>query len=288
MPPTRRNLQRRVGPSRGTLLRPTRISPPQFFKLMLRSTILDQKLLLPEEFSIEFGEELSTLATLTVPNGCTWRVGVKKSHKDNMIWFLDGWHIEYPSVDESSDEEDSDESDEIFDAKPFISNIGSSRNTRNCFSKRNIGRPSFGSPASGNSCEKNRSQRWRRLLCSKSSRHSKKRRFVKPHEEKKAEGHPSRNNEQAKQSYVPADFARKYLQSSSELITLEAPIGEQCIVSSNCYPRSHNSKRLDKGWCGFLRNNDLQEGDVCVFELISTKIIVLKVWIYRVADYAGR
>ena len=86
---------------------------------------------------------------------------------------------------------------------------------------------------------------------------------------------------------MPADFSRKYLLSSSKLITLEAPNGDQCIVSCNDNRRSY-SKAIGKGWPGFLKDNDLEEGDVCVFELINKKIIVLKVWMFRVADYAGQ
>lgn len=35
-------------------------------------------------------EELSGVATLTVPDGHVWRVGLRKS--DNKFWFEDGWH----------------------------------------------------------------------------------------------------------------------------------------------------------------------------------------------------
>lgn len=35
------------------------------------------------------GGELSTIATLNVPNGNVWRVGLKKA--DNKFWFFDGW-----------------------------------------------------------------------------------------------------------------------------------------------------------------------------------------------------
>ena len=59
-----------------------------------------------------------------------------------------------------------------------------------------------------------------------------------------------------------------------------------------CYPiytngGSSSMKRMGQGWGLFSRSKNLQEGDVCVFEMIS-KIegIVLSVWIYRAADYA--
>ncbi|PON60409.1 B3 DNA binding domain containing protein [Parasponia andersonii] len=134
----------------------------------------------------------------------------------------------------------------------------------------------------------------------KSLRHKNKNsRFAKPRDKKKAIKAATMNKlnnpsfmiiikpHNKTYVYVPADFARNYLPNSSELITLEARNGEQRVVTSNGYPSSC-SERLDKGWGRFLRENYLEEGDVCIFELINSKIIVLKVWMYRVADYASR
>jgi hypothetical protein len=45
---------------------------------------------IPEKFVREFGDELSDVATLTVPNnGHFWQVGLEKANKE--IWFHDGW-----------------------------------------------------------------------------------------------------------------------------------------------------------------------------------------------------
>ena len=43
---------------------------------------------------------------------------------------------------------------------------------------------------------------------------------------------------------------------------------------------------IGRGWIVFARENNLEEGDVCVFELIKRKPVVLNVSIFRVADYA--
>lgn len=43
----------------------------------------------PDNFLRKFGGDLSTAATLTVPDGSVWRVGLKKV--GNKIWFFDGW-----------------------------------------------------------------------------------------------------------------------------------------------------------------------------------------------------
>ncbi|KAK0580460.1 hypothetical protein LWI29_002203 [Acer saccharum] len=54
---------------------------------------------LPLKFVRKFGDELSGVVTLTVPNGRTWHVQLTKD--DKKIWFLhDGWHdfVKYHSI----------------------------------------------------------------------------------------------------------------------------------------------------------------------------------------------
>lgn len=38
----------------------------------------------------KFGDELCDVATLRVPNGCVWKVGLTREGRK--IWFNDGWH----------------------------------------------------------------------------------------------------------------------------------------------------------------------------------------------------
>ena len=47
---------------------------------------------------MEFGNELSDVATLTASNGHLWQVGLKKENRE--IWFDDSWHefMEYHSI----------------------------------------------------------------------------------------------------------------------------------------------------------------------------------------------
>ena len=49
-------------------------------------------------FVKKFGDELSTIATLIIPNGGIWQVGLEKYGKN--IWFCDGWpdFVEYHSI----------------------------------------------------------------------------------------------------------------------------------------------------------------------------------------------
>uniref|UniRef100_A0A2N9HI64 TF-B3 domain-containing protein n=2 Tax=Fagus sylvatica TaxID=28930 RepID=A0A2N9HI64_FAGSY len=69
-----------------------------FFKIILPSTMHEMKLRLPDKFVREFGDELSNVATLTVPNGCVWQVGLEKAN--NNIWVRDGWQdfVGYHSI----------------------------------------------------------------------------------------------------------------------------------------------------------------------------------------------
>ncbi|PON53050.1 B3 DNA binding domain containing protein [Trema orientale] len=60
-----------------------------FHKLIYSSTIQAKQLRIPDSFVKKFRDELSTVATITVPDGHVWRVGLKKA--DNKIWFHDGW-----------------------------------------------------------------------------------------------------------------------------------------------------------------------------------------------------
>ena len=85
--------------------------------------------------------------------------------------------------------------------------------------------------------------------------------------------------------YVPAGFAFKYLRQR-QIAKLETSDGRQWPV--NCYYREPSSSAMNigRGWIVFARENNLEEGDVCVFELIKRKPVVLNVSIFRVVDYA--
>ncbi|XP_058191016.1 B3 domain-containing transcription factor VRN1-like isoform X1 [Rhododendron vialii] len=83
--------------------------------------------------------------------------------------------------------------------------------------------------------------------------------------------------------HMPSSFAEKYLGGVSGFITLQASTGEKWPVRCMW---SNGSAKLSKGWPEFVRDNVLEEGDVCVFELIKTEEIVLKVTIFRLVEDA--
>lgn len=53
---------------------------------------------MPKKFTRMYGQELSSKALLTVPNGGVWQVGLEKAN--GQIWFCDGWNkfIDYYSI----------------------------------------------------------------------------------------------------------------------------------------------------------------------------------------------
>ena len=84
--------------------------------------------------------------------------------------------------------------------------------------------------------------------------------------------------------YVPAGFAFKYLHQHDQIAKLENSDGRQWTV--NCYYKpSSSAMNMGRGWIEFARHNDLAEEDVCVFELIKRKPVVLNVSMFRVVDY---
>ncbi|KAA3463509.1 B3 domain-containing transcription factor VRN1-like [Gossypium australe] len=78
--------------------------------------------------------------------------------------------------------------------------------------------------------------------------------------------------------HLPRSFARRYLNGVEGVITLQIPEGKKWPVQ--CVYCNDNLK-FSKGWAEFVLDNNLDEGDVCIFELINTKEIVLKVTIFR-------
>ena len=85
--------------------------------------------------------------------------------------------------------------------------------------------------------------------------------------------------------YVPAKFAAKYLAGRRENIKLQSSDGKQW--PARCFYRegSGDGRSIGKGWSQFSKYNDLQEGDVCVFELVKRTQIVLKVTIFHAYEY---
>ncbi|KAK7341544.1 hypothetical protein VNO80_24477 [Phaseolus coccineus] len=84
--------------------------------------------------------------------------------------------------------------------------------------------------------------------------------------------------------YLPSCFAEKHLNGVSGFIKLQISNGRQWPV--RCLYRGGRAK-LSQGWFEFSLENNLGEGDVCVFELLRMKEVVLQVSIFRITEDVG-
>lgn len=84
--------------------------------------------------------------------------------------------------------------------------------------------------------------------------------------------------------YLPSCFAEKNLNGVSGFIKLQISDGRQWPV--RCLYRGGRAK-FSQGWFEFTLENNLGEGDVCVFELLRVKDVVLQVTVFRVSEDAA-
>lgn len=79
--------------------------------------------------------------------------------------------------------------------------------------------------------------------------------------------------------YVPTKFYRKYLSREVKWIKIQDCDGAEWPVSIK-WP--NHGCLIKGGWYKFLQEKDLEEGDICVFELIRNNDIVLKVSVHKI------
>ncbi|OVA05172.1 B3 DNA binding domain [Macleaya cordata] len=78
--------------------------------------------------------------------------------------------------------------------------------------------------------------------------------------------------------HIPNSFARRYMTKGIKSITLRGLDKKKWSVG---YCVRGSATQLSSGWTNFTREMDLEEGDVCVFELIEKNKVELKVSIFR-------
>ncbi|MCL7030604.1 hypothetical protein MKW94_009244, partial [Papaver nudicaule] len=79
---------------------------------------------------------------------------------------------------------------------------------------------------------------------------------------------------------VPAVFATTHLTNITEMvITLKVSDGRTWEV--RYVFTAPTERRLSQGWRKFAADNDLKEGDVCIFELVDREKIEMNAHIFR-------
>ncbi|GMI88204.1 REPRODUCTIVE MERISTEM 39, REDUCED VERNALIZATION RESPONSE 1 [Hibiscus trionum] len=289
---------------------------PFFHKLILSTTLQEKKLRIPDNFVKKFRDELSVAAALTVPDGHVWRVGIKKA--DNKVWFQEGWQefleryyirVGYVLVFR-------------YEGNSAFSNLLGGSKLNNCINwggevnpqtskgvnnqairgamppePKKRGRKRKVDPNLQESSAGNVDDVDMRFRCYESA--SARKRTVTAEERERAIN-AAKAFEPANPfcrvvlrpsylyrgciMYLPSCFAEKHLSGVSGSIKLQLPDGRQWSV--RCLYKGGKAK-FSRGWYEFTLENNLGEGDVCVFELLRAREFVLKVTVFRVMESAG-
>ncbi|KAJ4836450.1 hypothetical protein Tsubulata_023089 [Turnera subulata] len=267
--------------------------PTRFFKIIFESILQAKKLRMPEKFAMKYGGELSDIACIYDPDGIAWEMRLTKS--SNQIWFDGGWQefvenysirsghllvfryegsstfrvrifdmtsceIDYPSFDGGNehqiDDDDDDDSVEV---------IGS------------ITYPNA-SPGKSKKSQISSEKKLHGSLASQGTQESK--RSTIPAARMLKSAHPyitiTMKSYYINNGYLHLSrpFAAAHLLPSKS-VKLQAGDGREWSVRA---VMGEKRMTLTTGWKDFVRENKLEVGDVCVFEVISrTSTPVLKV-----------
>ena len=87
---------------------------------------------------------------------------------------------------------------------------------------------------------------------------------------------------------IPAKFARTYIKEKQCKASLRVSDGRSWYVQYKVRGMQDVNQQAEftQGWSIFRRENNLEVGDVCVFELTKGNEISFKVSIFRIADEA--
>ncbi|XP_050258440.1 B3 domain-containing transcription factor VRN1-like [Quercus robur] len=288
-----------------------------FFQIILHKNLRNGRLTIPKKFTSKYGEKLSSLAILTLPNGAKWEVGLTKHEGE--VWLQKGWRefaeyyslklgylvvfryeenshfhvlifdpsateVDYPSKSSNGheegqcDEEDTDESDTSIQILPNSCPLRPKRRDTSLLPR---GKKMKTTSTSG------------RIRSQKSELHARSGQLTKIEKAKalkKASGFKSKNPHfmvVMQQSFVtawylsiPVRFTQeKYIQSG-HYVTLK--VGDKSWEVLFSIAVGKRSGSFSSGWSTFAEANRLQLEDVCVFELIKRNNgVVLEVSIFR-------
>ncbi|KAM2966888.1 hypothetical protein FF1_027223 [Malus domestica] len=262
-------------------------APPSFFKVVLDDTIRDGKIKIPPIGSMKYEDFIGDKMFLEVPNGLVWPVEL--SRRDCEIWLRRGWLkfarfyflelgclllFTYKGVNLSDeDETDSNSSGEI-----------ECQRMKHDKERRTHG-------GDGGMSAAHRSPKVLSRTAQSELEDKTERAFAK------ARSFKSRNPFvviRMRPSYIsthlklPIYFAQEHIcESGKRKVTLK--ISDMRSWSVKCiiqvYKCQTCARFQDHGWKAFARDNRLEEGDVCVLEVIpNTSKCALKVYIFRDKD----
>ncbi|XP_050235061.1 B3 domain-containing transcription factor VRN1-like isoform X2 [Mercurialis annua] len=245
----------------------------RFFKIILPSTLTEKKLRIPIKFVRRFRDELSNVANFIVPNGCNWRVSMRKDQND--IWFDDGWHdfVEHYSIGKGYFL--------IFAYRGFSSFGVFIFDTTACEIEytENVGSPVDGESLLVPKCEDFEIITTENLEFRKVSLESKAaielaRQYIPKHPCFMAVLYVYN----CRELHVPSKFATRYLSATPKLFKFDVSDGREWTVALR---KQRGLFSFGKGMRPFFRDNNLKAGDVCVFEMIKCNE-AMKVTIYAV------
>ncbi|KAK9136204.1 hypothetical protein Syun_015534 [Stephania yunnanensis] len=280
-----------------------------FFKIVSPAAIANRRLGLPKKFSREFGRNLSDVAILKVPTGKDWQIKVRNENGD--MFLQEGWQQFKEEYSISAGhflvfryEGNSNFHVLIFDMSG--SEIGyadrTDKTTTNVrgYKKSNTVDSDEDSVKIIGASPVKREQNMEMVVIGSSSfsKTEIERRRLTAREKKRTvqeakslkTQHPS-FTVVMRPSYVnhhysiiifvlaqllPLGFAKRYLTAKLESVKLEVADGRTWWVGCQM-----KHAKLSRGWGLFAKENNLKEGDVCVFELTNKKDNVLKVHIFR-------
>ncbi|KAK7401496.1 hypothetical protein VNO78_13026 [Psophocarpus tetragonolobus] len=261
-----------------------------FLKIILPSPIHADQMRIPKEFLKRFGDELSTVATISVPDGRVWKMRLKKCGKD--VLFCSQWRefVKYYSLHYGSHLVFRYEGNSKFHV--LIFDITSAEIYYPCKTGGTDGESNLESRSRKkskvdvNSKSQNQNPPRKKQSC---CCHEKQVKFDYSETENYSCWEIAKNDSAIAKTknpsvtstirtcnlYVPSKFAGKYLKPKVWMM-LQNCNGEQWVVSCINHTGSSGAMLITRGWIKFVRDNHLSEGDPCELELIKNNPVVLK------------
>ncbi|XP_062000486.1 B3 domain-containing transcription factor VRN1-like [Rosa rugosa] len=318
-------------------------SKANFFKVILPPTIENQKLDIPLKSALEFGDELSNVATLIVPAGRVWQVDLERAHK--RIWFVGRWQkfaeyysltdgqflvfsyqgnstfhvrifdfscceIEYPCVGQSIKHEE-DVEDDVCGTLPTSSKGRGKcvdqhvkRNRKSVAITKRFKRAKLKVQRMPSSQDfPTRKKKYKEIFVKNIAAYTYPNCKITIAKEHQKVIHATKMfnlenpffavilqqcNLDNYYMYVPTAFGRRYMRGCPEHIKFEDSNEKQWDIRCFFPANTKVMRRIGKGCGEFFRDNNFKNGDVCLFELIKRKDVVLKFSVLRNAEYAVR